>query len=66
LQVAFYLAAAKGAWDARRARRSMIWYLPYYFCRVNAAAVRGLASWLGSHRAGTNLSHWKRARRAGE
>lgn len=65
-QVTFYGAAAKGAWDARQGRRRLVWYLPYYFCRVNGAAVRGLFSWLGSRRAGTDLSHWKRARRAGE
>jgi biofilm PGA synthesis N-glycosyltransferase PgaC len=41
-QVAFYGAALAGALDERRGRRRRALYLPYFFCRMNLATLRGL------------------------
>jgi biofilm PGA synthesis N-glycosyltransferase PgaC len=42
LQLAFYAAALVGWRNERSGRRSRVPYLAYYFCRMNAATVRGL------------------------
>jgi len=42
LQAAFYGAAALGARQERRGRRSRLLYLPYWFCRMNLATLEGL------------------------
>ena len=42
LQVAFYAAALLGRETERRGRRNRWLYLPYYFCRMNAATLDGI------------------------
>jgi cellulose synthase/poly-beta-1,6-N-acetylglucosamine synthase-like glycosyltransferase len=42
VQVGFYAAAAAGWRRERRGRRSRLLYLPYWFCRMNAATLQGL------------------------
>jgi cellulose synthase/poly-beta-1,6-N-acetylglucosamine synthase-like glycosyltransferase len=59
LQAAFYAAALAGWHDERRGRRRRLFYLPYYFCRVNAAAVIGLLRFLCGRERGV----WDRVRR---
>jgi hypothetical protein len=45
--LAFY-AAATGGWVAERiGHRSRLLYLPYYFCRMNLATLRGFRDFLG-------------------
>jgi biofilm PGA synthesis N-glycosyltransferase PgaC len=45
--LAFY-AAATGGWAAERiGRRIRLLYLPYYFCRMNLATLRGFRDFLG-------------------
>jgi poly-beta-1,6-N-acetyl-D-glucosamine synthase len=61
-QVGFYGLATLGAIRERRGRRAKLAYLPYYLCRVNGAALRGL--W-GSF-AGRDLTLWTRVRRGDE
>jgi biofilm PGA synthesis N-glycosyltransferase PgaC len=58
-QAAFYVAAVAGWRNARRGRRSRWSYLPYYFCRMNLAALAGLRSFLASDRGGL----WERVAR---
>ena len=41
-QLVFYAGAAVGWQDARRGRHRRWSYLPYFFCRMNAASLRGL------------------------
>jgi cellulose synthase/poly-beta-1,6-N-acetylglucosamine synthase-like glycosyltransferase len=59
LQAVFYAAAAAGWHDERHGRRRLLLYLPYYFCKVNAAAVTGLGRYLGGRERGV----WSRVRR---
>lgn len=47
LQLAFYLLAAVGWMLEKRARAPKIFYLPYYFCLVNLAALLGIARFFG-------------------
>ncbi len=42
VQALFYVAALAGWARERAGRRSRILYLPFYFCRMNLAALRGL------------------------
>ncbi|MFQ5425655.1 MAG: glycosyltransferase family 2 protein, partial [Gaiellales bacterium] len=59
-QVGFYTAAAAGWLNERHGRRNRALYLPYYFCRANAATLRGCADFvLGRHEA-----VWTKVRRA--
>jgi len=51
LQVAFYVLAACGA--VARLRRHRIFFIPFYFCLVNAAAAVGLARALTGRISGT-------------
>ena len=59
LQTTFYSAAALGWWNERQGRRNRWLYLPYYFCRVNFAAVRGLQRFLSRG----NPALWPKVRR---
>jgi cellulose synthase/poly-beta-1,6-N-acetylglucosamine synthase-like glycosyltransferase len=45
-QCAFYAAALCGWHNERRERRNRWSYLPYYFCRMNLAALAGLRTFL--------------------
>jgi cellulose synthase/poly-beta-1,6-N-acetylglucosamine synthase-like glycosyltransferase len=45
-QALFYIFAAVG-WRSVAARRRMLFYIPYYFCAVNLAALVGLRRFLG-------------------
>ena len=45
-QLAFYAAAIVGWRAERRGRRDRVTYLPYYFCRMNVAALSGPLSLL--------------------
>jgi hypothetical protein len=47
LQLLFYGAAVAGWRNERRGRRRAPLYLPYYFCRMNLASVKGVRSFLG-------------------
>ena len=58
-QAGFYGLAGVGAAKERRGRRDRLTYLPYYFCRMNAAALRGLRDLL----AGRHDVVWQRVRR---
>jgi biofilm PGA synthesis N-glycosyltransferase PgaC len=42
VQAAFYAAALLGWQQERAGRRDRLTYLPYYFCRMNLAAISGL------------------------
>jgi poly-beta-1,6-N-acetyl-D-glucosamine synthase len=46
-QGVFYLAALLGRRDARAGRRRPLTYLPYYFCRMQAAALEGFRDFAG-------------------
>jgi cellulose synthase/poly-beta-1,6-N-acetylglucosamine synthase-like glycosyltransferase len=59
LQAVFYGAAAAGWARERSGRRSRILYLPYYFCRMNVAALRGVRDFV----AGRREHVWARVRR---
>ena len=49
-QAAFYGAAVAGWARERAGQRSRILYLPYYFCRMNLAALRGVRDFIhGRH-----------------
>jgi hypothetical protein len=50
LQLAFYATALIGRRNERTGRRSRIPYLAYYFCRMNAATVRGLRDFIRGRR----------------
>jgi biofilm PGA synthesis N-glycosyltransferase PgaC len=58
-QLVFYLAAALGWEQERRGRRNRLTYLPFYFCRMNIATIRGLRDWL----TGRQDAVWARVRR---
>jgi poly-beta-1,6-N-acetyl-D-glucosamine synthase len=60
-QAAFYGLAAVGALLTRKGRQPMVAYVPYYFCRVNVAAVQGVAQLFS----GRDISLWERVARAG-
>jgi cellulose synthase/poly-beta-1,6-N-acetylglucosamine synthase-like glycosyltransferase len=58
-QTCFYTAAAVGWRQERAGRGTRALYLPYYFCRMNLATVRGLTGFIrGRHEA-----VWMRVRR---
>jgi cellulose synthase/poly-beta-1,6-N-acetylglucosamine synthase-like glycosyltransferase len=59
LQGLFYSAALLGWWNERQGRRNRLLYLPYYFCRVNFAAVQGFQRFLSRR----NNALWTKARR---
>jgi len=50
LQLAFYAAALVGAWLQSRGKRVILFYVPYYFCVVNLAAVQGALRFLRGER----------------
>lgn len=58
-QAAFYLTALAGRRDERRGRSNRWTYLPYYFCRMNVAALAGLRAFLRADRGGL----WQRVAR---
>jgi cellulose synthase/poly-beta-1,6-N-acetylglucosamine synthase-like glycosyltransferase len=49
-QVVFYAGAVVGWNDARRGRRRRWSYLPYFFCRMNAASLQGLRDFVTGRR----------------
>jgi biofilm PGA synthesis N-glycosyltransferase PgaC len=49
-QLAFYGAALVGRRDAQRGRRRRWTYLPYYFCRMQGAALTGFHDFAGGRR----------------
>ncbi len=57
LQLAFYAAALVGAWLQKKGKRSIVFYVPYYFCVVNLAAVRGALRFLRGER----VQVWEKA-----
>jgi biofilm PGA synthesis N-glycosyltransferase PgaC len=59
LQGVFYSAALLGWLNERQGRRNRLLYLPYYFCRVNFAAVQGFRRFVGRQ----NNALWTKARR---
>lgn len=60
LQVGFYGTAAAGWLNERKGRRhNRVLYLPYYFCRMNLATVRGLRDYAGGRREAV----WAKVRR---
>ena len=59
LQAIFYALALVGWLGAGRARRSSITYVPFYFCAMNLAALRGLWRFL----TGTQSTQWRKAER---
>ena len=59
LQALFYGAAARGWRNERTGRHSRWTYLPFYFCRMNAATLRGLRDFAG----GRQEAVWARVRR---
>jgi hypothetical protein len=59
-QVAFYTAAAAGRQSERRGRRRLWLFVPYYFCRMNVATVRGMVD--AARR--RDEPFWKKVRRA--
>lgn len=59
-QAAFYAVAAVGWRDERRGRRGRVTYLPYYFCRMNLAALAGLRRFLAG---GAHGGLWERVSR---
>jgi poly-beta-1,6-N-acetyl-D-glucosamine synthase len=59
LQLAFYVAALIGWRNERSGRRSRLPYLAYYFCRMNAATVRGLRDFVR----GSREAVWARVER---
>ncbi|MDH7489309.1 MAG: glycosyltransferase family 2 protein [Anaerolineae bacterium] len=50
LQLAFYAAALVGAWLQKQRKRVLVFYVPYYFCVVNLAAVQGALRFLRGER----------------
>lgn len=49
-QALFYAAAGVGWRDQRQGRRRKAFFLPYYFCRMNLATLRGLRDFAGNRR----------------
>lgn len=58
-QALFYAAALAGWRRERRGRRNRLLYLPYYFCRMNLAALKGLRTVLFENTGGI----WERVPR---
>jgi poly-beta-1,6-N-acetyl-D-glucosamine synthase len=58
-QAVFYAAAALGWRNERRGRRNRLLFLPYYFCRMNAATVNGLRDFVR----GSREAVWARVER---
>lgn len=58
-QVGFYTAAAAGWLFERGGRRHRLLYLPYYFCRMNVATLRGSRDYV----AGRREAVWARVQR---
>lgn len=50
VQAACYGAALVGWWNERRGSRNRVFYLPYYFCRMNVATVRGVRNFASGRR----------------
>jgi cellulose synthase/poly-beta-1,6-N-acetylglucosamine synthase-like glycosyltransferase len=59
LQASFYALAVAGWRDERRGRRRTLTYLPFYFCRMNLAALRGVRDFA----TGSYGASWTRVRR---
>jgi cellulose synthase/poly-beta-1,6-N-acetylglucosamine synthase-like glycosyltransferase len=59
-QVGFYTLAAAGRQQERRGKRTRLLYLPYWFCRMNAATVAGFRDYLG----GSDKAVWAKVARA--
>lgn len=59
IQTAFYAAAILGWRDAGIGRHRLWTYLPFYFCRMNFAALRGLRDFM----TGRYSAAWDRVRR---
>lgn len=59
VHLGFYAAAAAGWFGERRGRRNRALYLPYYFCRMNVATLRGL----GDHVTHRHEAVWARVER---
>lgn len=57
LQLAFYAAALIGALLQSKGKRIIVFYVPYYFCVVNLAAVRGALRFLRGER----VQVWEKA-----
>jgi cellulose synthase/poly-beta-1,6-N-acetylglucosamine synthase-like glycosyltransferase len=49
-QLAFYALAALGRRADRRGRRSRVLYVPYWFCRMNAATLGGFRDYVAGRR----------------
>ncbi len=59
LQLFFYAVAVAGWFMLRHGRKSMLFYIPFYFCAMNTAALLGLIRYLRRNQ-GVN---WRKARR---
>jgi cellulose synthase/poly-beta-1,6-N-acetylglucosamine synthase-like glycosyltransferase len=58
-QAGFYGLAIIGWWQSTREMKSKIFFVPYYFCFMNAAVVAGLFRYLGKKQSVV----WEKARR---
>ncbi len=58
-QIGFYGLAMIGWWQSTREMKSKIFFVPYYFCFMNAAVVAGLFRYLGRKQSVI----WEKARR---
>ena len=56
-QIAFYLMALVGAWFQNKGKRILAFYVPYYFCVVNFAALKGALRFLR----GEKVQVWEKA-----
>jgi cellulose synthase/poly-beta-1,6-N-acetylglucosamine synthase-like glycosyltransferase len=56
-QIAFYLMALLGAWFQNKGKRVLLFYVPYYFCVVNFAALEGALRFLR----GEKVQVWEKA-----
>ncbi len=61
MQICFYLFALTG-WlmDKMKAKKFILFYLPYYYCNVNLAALKGFLFYL---KQSSNVDVWKKATR---
>ncbi|HAK12792.1 MAG TPA: glycosyl transferase, partial [Chitinophagaceae bacterium] len=59
VQIGFYGLAMIGWWQSTREMKSKIFFVPYYFCFMNAAVVAGLFRYLGRKQSVI----WEKARR---
>ena len=57
VQIAFYLMALLGAWFQKKGKRILAFYVPYYFCVVNFAALKGALRFLR----GEKVQVWEKA-----